>query len=145
MTTALGAILRASEAKALPCGVFGSFGWSGEAVDEMESRLRDAGFKFGFEPIRVKFKPTVGQLQVGPLVYIIHHCCLEASHPDDPPPSSLVHPCTVPSLGVARTWYIWVRHKKCCLEVRRWRILTIAFMSVRSVTCDAAGLRGKRH
>ena len=71
MTTALGAILRASEAKALPCGVFGSFGWSGEAVDEMESRLRDAGFKFGFEPIRVKFKPTAGQLQVGPLVYII--------------------------------------------------------------------------
>ena len=65
VTTALGAILRASEAKALPCGVFGSFGWSGEAVDEMEARLRDAGFKFGFEPIRVKFKPTAGQLQVG--------------------------------------------------------------------------------
>ena len=70
MTTALGAILRASQAKQLPCGVFGSFGWSGEAVDEMEARLRDAGFQFGFEPIRVKFKPTAGQLQVrmtGPL------------------------------------------------------------------------------
>ena len=69
-TTALGAILRASEAKALPCGVFGSFGWSGEAVDEMEARLRDAGFQFGFEPIRVKFKPTAGQLQVGTLTWI---------------------------------------------------------------------------
>jgi flavorubredoxin len=69
VTTALGAILRASEAKALPCGVFGSFGWSGEAVDEMEARLRDAGFKFGFEPIRVKFKPTAGQLQVGPFLF----------------------------------------------------------------------------
>ena len=62
--TALGAVLRESEAKALPCGVFGSFGWSGEAVDEMEARLRDAGFKFGFDAIRVKFKPTAGQLQV---------------------------------------------------------------------------------
>ena len=30
----------------------------------MEARLRDAGFQFGFEPIRVKFKPTAGQLQV---------------------------------------------------------------------------------
>ena len=28
----LGAILREAEAKQLPCGVFGSFGWSGEAV-----------------------------------------------------------------------------------------------------------------
>lgn len=55
---ALGDILRASSAKELPCGVFGSFGWSGEAVDEMESRLRDAGFGFAFKPIRVKFKPT---------------------------------------------------------------------------------------
>ena len=64
VTTALGAILRATQAKQLPCGVFGSFGWSGEAVDEMEARLRDAGFQFGFEPIRVKFKPTAGQLQV---------------------------------------------------------------------------------
>ena len=64
MTTALGAILRATAANQLPCGVFGSFGWSGEAVDEMEARLRDAGFRFGFDPIRVKFKPTAGQLQV---------------------------------------------------------------------------------
>ena len=29
---ALGAIIRESNAKVLPCGVFGSFGWSGEAV-----------------------------------------------------------------------------------------------------------------
>ena len=38
--TALGAVLRDASAKELPCGVFGSFGWSGEAVDELESRLR---------------------------------------------------------------------------------------------------------
>jgi flavorubredoxin len=54
----MGAILREPGAKAMPCGVFGSFGWSGEAVDEMEGRLRDAGFGFSFDAIRVKFKPT---------------------------------------------------------------------------------------
>jgi flavorubredoxin len=41
--TALGAILRDAKAKELPCGVFGSFGWSGEAVDELESRLKVRG------------------------------------------------------------------------------------------------------
>jgi flavorubredoxin len=40
VATALGAVLRAPAAKALPCGVFGSFGWSGEAVDLMEGRLK---------------------------------------------------------------------------------------------------------
>eukprot|EP00877_Chromochloris_zofingiensis_P001128 jgi/Chrzof1/11015/Cz05g20140.t1 len=59
---ALGNILRQSKARELPCGVFGSFGWSGEAVDEMESRLKDAGFAFAFKPIRVKFKPTAKDL-----------------------------------------------------------------------------------
>lgn len=55
---ALGALIREARAQDLPCGVFGSFGWSGEAVDEMEGRLKDAGFGFAFQPIRVKFKPT---------------------------------------------------------------------------------------
>lgn len=54
----LGAIIREISAKALPCGVFGSFGWSGEAVDEMEQRLKDAGFSFSFDSIRVKLKPS---------------------------------------------------------------------------------------
>jgi len=35
-------------------GVFGSYGWSGEAVDEIESKLQNAGYRFGFETIRVK-------------------------------------------------------------------------------------------
>ena len=65
--TALGAILRAQEAKQMPCGVFGSFGWSGEAVDEMEKRLQDAGFKLAFDSIRVKFKPTARDLQASGL------------------------------------------------------------------------------
>lgn len=55
---ALGSILRDTSARDLPCGVFGSFGWSGEAVDEMESKLKDGGYGFAFKPIKVKFKPT---------------------------------------------------------------------------------------
>lgn len=55
---ALGSILRDTNARDLPCGVFGSFGWSGEAVDEMEAKLKDGGYPFAFKPIRVKFKPT---------------------------------------------------------------------------------------
>jgi len=58
VSLALGSLLREARAREQPCGVFGSFGWSGEAVDEMQSRLRDAGFAFAFDPIRVKFKPT---------------------------------------------------------------------------------------
>ncbi|MGB3405258.1 MAG: diflavin flavoprotein [Microcoleaceae cyanobacterium] len=55
--TALGIVLNTASANKL-AGVFGSFGWSGEAIDYLESKLKDAGFKMGFEPIRVKFKPT---------------------------------------------------------------------------------------
>ncbi len=60
--TALGIIL-ASANRRVPVGVFGSFGWSGEGVDLLESKLREAGFSFGFEPIRVKFSPTEAILQ----------------------------------------------------------------------------------
>lgn len=62
--TALGTIIRNSNAKQVPCSVFGSFGWSGEAVDMMEKRLKDAGFRFAFDPVRCKFKPTSQTLQL---------------------------------------------------------------------------------
>ncbi|MDB9315128.1 diflavin flavoprotein [Spirulina sp. CS-785/01] len=55
--TALGLVL-STAAKSKLAGVFGSFGWSGEAIDILEQKIRDAGYKFGFDPIRVKFKPT---------------------------------------------------------------------------------------
>lgn len=55
--TALGIVL-ANADKTKLAGVFGSFGWSGEAIDLLESKFRNAGYKLGFEPIRVKFKPT---------------------------------------------------------------------------------------
>ena len=62
--TALGATMRCVKSKTVPCGVFGSFGWSGEAVDMMEGKLKDAGFRFAFDAIRVKFKPTEAVLQM---------------------------------------------------------------------------------
>ena len=40
VATTLGALLRSEKAKSQKCGVFGSFGWSGEAVDELEGRLK---------------------------------------------------------------------------------------------------------
>jgi flavorubredoxin/flavin reductase (DIM6/NTAB) family NADH-FMN oxidoreductase RutF len=60
--TALGVVLATAEKNKL-AGVFGSFGWSGEAIDLLETKLKDAGYKFGFEPIRVKFKPTAQTLK----------------------------------------------------------------------------------
>jgi flavodoxin len=62
--TALGTIIQNSNARQVPCSVFGSFGWSGEAVDMMERRLKDAGFRFAFDPVRCKFKPTEQTLHV---------------------------------------------------------------------------------
>ncbi|MBW4495098.1 MAG: diflavin flavoprotein [Oscillatoria princeps RMCB-10] len=60
--TALGIVLSTASKNKL-AGVFGSYGWSGEAVDLIESKLLDAGYKLGFESIRVKFKPTDVVLQ----------------------------------------------------------------------------------
>jgi flavin reductase (DIM6/NTAB) family NADH-FMN oxidoreductase RutF len=62
--TALGIVLStATQTKV--AGVFGSYGWSGEAVDLVESKLQDAGYPLGFETIRVKFKPTQETLNQG--------------------------------------------------------------------------------
>lgn len=60
--TALGIVLSAA-AKTKLAGVFGSYGWSGEAIDLLENKLRDANYRFGFEPIRVRFSPTAAILQ----------------------------------------------------------------------------------
>ena len=55
--TALGIVLSTATNSKL-AGVFGSYGWSGEAIDLIEGKLRDAGYRFGFDTLRVKFKPT---------------------------------------------------------------------------------------
>ncbi len=52
--TALGIIL-STAAKTKLAGVFGSYGWSGEAVGLF--------YQFGFEPIRVRFSPTTATLE----------------------------------------------------------------------------------
>ncbi|MFP4694622.1 MAG: diflavin flavoprotein [Halothece sp.] len=62
--TALGIIL-ANATKTKLAGVFGSYGWSGEAIDILENKLRDAHYNFGFEPIRVRFTPTHETLEQG--------------------------------------------------------------------------------
>jgi flavorubredoxin/flavin reductase (DIM6/NTAB) family NADH-FMN oxidoreductase RutF len=56
IVSALGTVLAEGD-RSKPVGVFGSFGWSGEAIDLLETKLRDGGFAFAFEPIRVKFSP----------------------------------------------------------------------------------------
>ena len=60
--TALGVVLSAASKTQL-AGVFGSFGWSGEAIDLLEGKFKDAGYSFGFDPIRVKFTPDAKTLQ----------------------------------------------------------------------------------
>ena len=55
--TALGIVLSTATTNKL-AGVFGSYGWSGEAIDLIEGKLTDAGYRFGFDTLRVKFKPT---------------------------------------------------------------------------------------
>jgi flavorubredoxin/flavin reductase (DIM6/NTAB) family NADH-FMN oxidoreductase RutF len=60
--TALGIVL-ANAAKTKLAGVFGSYGWSGEAIDLIEEKLRDGNYRLGFETIRVRFTPTKSVLE----------------------------------------------------------------------------------
>jgi len=56
IVSALGTLLAEGD-REKPTGVFGSYGWSGEALDLLEKKLKDGGFKFGFEPLKIKFSP----------------------------------------------------------------------------------------
>ncbi|MBE9205311.1 diflavin flavoprotein [Nostoc sp. LEGE 06077] len=60
--TALGIVL-STATKTKLAGVFGSYGWSGEAIDLLENKLIDANYRLGFETIRVRFSPTTETLQ----------------------------------------------------------------------------------
>ena len=60
--TALGIVL-STATQTQVAGVFGSYGWSGEAVDLIASKLQDVGYPQGFAPIRVKFAPTAETLE----------------------------------------------------------------------------------
>ena len=62
IVSALGTVLAEGD-RQKPVGVFGSFGWSGEALDLLESKLTDGGFSMAFEPIRVKFSPDAPTLK----------------------------------------------------------------------------------
>ncbi|MGD1860083.1 MAG: diflavin flavoprotein [Leptolyngbyaceae cyanobacterium] len=58
----LGVILTAA-AKTKLVGVFGSYGWRGEAIDLLEEKLTDGNYRFGFETIRVRFSPDTTALK----------------------------------------------------------------------------------
>jgi flavorubredoxin/flavin reductase (DIM6/NTAB) family NADH-FMN oxidoreductase RutF len=60
--TALGIIL-SSVPKTKLAAVFGSYGWSGEATDLLEGKLKDANYPFGFNTLKIKFSPTNAILQ----------------------------------------------------------------------------------
>ncbi|RCL52097.1 MAG: flavin oxidoreductase [Synechococcus sp. MED-G71] len=62
IVSALGTVLAEGD-RQKPVGVFGSFGWSGEALDLLENKLTDGGFSMAFDPIRVKFSPDVPTLK----------------------------------------------------------------------------------
>jgi len=57
IVSALGTLLSEGN-RDKPVGIFGSFGWSGEAIDLLETKLKDGGFNFSFDPIRIKFSPN---------------------------------------------------------------------------------------
>lgn len=59
---ALGTVLAEAE-PTTPVGVFGSYGWSGEAIDLLEKKLRDCGFPFAFPTLRVRFSPDDATLK----------------------------------------------------------------------------------
>jgi len=62
IVSALGTVLAEGD-RSKPVGVFGSYGWSGEAIDLLETKLRDGGFTFAFAPIRVRFSPDAATLR----------------------------------------------------------------------------------
>jgi flavorubredoxin/flavin reductase (DIM6/NTAB) family NADH-FMN oxidoreductase RutF len=62
IVSALGTVLAEGD-RGKPVGVFGSFGWSGEALELLESKLRDGGFSFAFAPIKVKFSPDAAAIK----------------------------------------------------------------------------------
>ena len=62
IVSALGTVLAEGD-RSKPVGVFGSFCWSGEALDLLETKLTDGGFSQAFEPIRVKFSPDAPTLK----------------------------------------------------------------------------------
>ncbi len=60
--TALGIVL-STATKTKLAAVFGSYGWSGEAIDMLENKLKDANYRLGFDTLRIRFSPTAATLQ----------------------------------------------------------------------------------
>ncbi len=52
------ASIDAINSRGKPAGVFGSYGWSGEAVSMISDRLKGLGFKLNENAIKANFMPT---------------------------------------------------------------------------------------
>lgn len=55
--------LNATINKGLVTGAFGSYGWSGEAVPNIESRFKQLKFKIPVSGLKINFKPSESQLK----------------------------------------------------------------------------------
>ncbi len=62
IVSALGTLLAEGD-RTKPIGIFGSYGWSGEALELLETKLLNGGFNFGFAPIKIKFSPDFKMIQ----------------------------------------------------------------------------------
>lgn len=58
------ASIDAINTKSKPAGAFGSYGWSGEAVGMIRSRLSELKFSFVGDGVRVNFKPDENDLNI---------------------------------------------------------------------------------
>ncbi len=56
------ASIDAINTKQKPCGAFGAYGWSGEAVPMIKSRLEHLKFKFVGDGLKITFMPTEADL-----------------------------------------------------------------------------------
>lgn len=60
--TALGMVMATGSQRKL-AAVFGSYGWSGEAIDMINDKLRDGNYPLAFEPLRIRFSPDEATLK----------------------------------------------------------------------------------
>lgn len=57
------ACIDAINSRGKPAGVFGSYGWSGEAVNMISERIKSLGFKLNENVVKVNFMPTEEDLE----------------------------------------------------------------------------------
>lgn len=56
--------LNANVHKGTKAGVFGSYGWNGAGITNVETRFKQLRFKMPLEPLKINFKPSTEQKQL---------------------------------------------------------------------------------